>query len=157
MYVCSSSLLKVNGRLSLVQRFWRKHSQNQRGSQQPHKCCLTIYFGKHICLLPLQCITPSTKMWDFLVQKGTVIFRAIFLPLVGQSLQQMLPGVTELYLQGSLKPFLSKHLLWKPELLAPRKALSLEKDFAGHCFPSILPNSGRQEPSDPGVEICSSV
>lgn len=41
-------------------------------------------------------------------------------------------------------PSFSKHLLWKPELLAPRKALSLKKDFAGHCFPSILLNPGRQ-------------
>lgn len=148
MYV-AQAFFKVNGCLSLVQRSWRKHSQNQQGSQQPHKCCLTIYFWKHICLLPLQCITPSTKMWDFLVQKGTVIFRAIFLPFVWQSLQQMLPGVTEHYLQGSLKPFLSKHLLWKPELLASRRALSSEKGFAGHHFPSILLNSGRQRQPDP--------
>ena len=138
--------------LELRRALWRKHSDKQPGSQQPHKCCLTIYFWKHICPWPLQCITPSTKMWGFLIQKGAVIFSAVFLPLVSefcQSLQEMLSKITKLHQRHYLEsrasekgnqPSLSKCFIWKPERL---------KDLAGYSFPSILNTFWRQPQSLP--------
>lgn len=157
MYVAQASLRSMGA--------WAEFSDSgesiHRTGEVPHSLtsvALQSIFGKTSVCCHYSALLPPQKCGIFLFKREQSFLEPYFFHLSGKVFSKCfleLQSYTCRLPEGA--PSFSKHLLGKPELLAPRKALSLGKDFAGHCFPSTLLNSGRQEPSDPGVEICSSV